>query len=108
MRRFTTPRFEVDVGADLTGCDVYITLRQGRREFDITDFDSVEVNDGVTTFAFTLTQAQSAKFAEGRYVEIQANVIDQAGYRVASDIAKIDMGRQLMEREASWQIPDLT
>lgn len=108
MRRFTTPRFEVDVGADLTGCDVYLTLRQGRREIDVTDFDSVTVDGDVTTLTFTLAQAQSARFSEGREVEIQANVIDQAGYRVSSEIAKIDMGRQLMEREVSWQRPDLT
>jgi hypothetical protein len=36
MRRYTTPRLLIKVsGADLTGCDVYVTFRQGRREHTV-------------------------------------------------------------------------
>lgn len=98
MRRFTTPSFEVSIDADLTGCDVYLTLRQGRRRLDITKFDSVTVNGDVTTLTFTLTQAQSAMFSEKSDVEVQANVKDQAGYRDATDTASFRFGRNILER----------
>lgn len=108
MRRFTTPTIVFEVGADLTGCDVYLTLRQGHRELTITDLEDVSVSDGITTFSVTLTQEQSARFADNRLIETQANIVDQSGYRVATDVATISIGRQLMEREAEWQSPDLT
>ena len=108
MRGFTTPTIVLEVGADLTGCDAYLTLRQGYREMTITDFEDVSVSNGVTTLSVTLTQEQSARFADNRPIEAQVNVIDQAGYRVATDIATIAIDRQLMEREAQWQSPDLT
>lgn len=56
MRRFTTPTITFEVGANLTGCDAYLTLRQGNRELTITDFEDVSVSDGVTTLSVTLTQ----------------------------------------------------
>ena len=108
MRRFTTPTITFEVGADLTGCDAYLTLRQGHRELTITDFDDMSVSEDVTTISITLTQEQSARFADNRPIEAQVNIVDQAGYRVATDVATISIGRQLMEREVEWQSPDLT
>ena len=99
MRRYTTPTLTFEIGADLTGCDVWITLRQGRRELTVIEFDAVEVSGGKTYVTLTLTQRQTAAFVMGRPVDVQANIIDSTGHRVASEVRQINVDRQLMERE---------
>ena len=58
----------------------------------------MEVDGDVTTFEFTLTQEQSGLFNFGLPVEVQANVIDHSGYRVASNIDGTYLDRQLNKR----------
>lgn len=100
MRRYTTPTIIVRIeGADLTGCDVYLTFRQGRREVTVTEFEGMEVGENATSLALTLTQLQTAGFDESKPVEVQANVVDYNQYRAASDIKEVTFGRQLLERE---------
>lgn len=97
MRRYTTPRILIKIeGADLTGCTLYLTFRQGRREVTIKDPDMTV--DGTTAYAeVRLSQLQTAKFREDEPVEVEANVIDSNGYRVASDIKETTFGRNLLE-----------
>lgn len=97
MRRYTTPRILVKIsGADLTGCTLYLTFRQGRREVTIKDPDMAV--DGTDTYAeVRLSQLQTAKFREDVPVEVEANVVDSNGYRVASDIKEATFGRNLLE-----------
>lgn len=84
MRRFTTPTIRAKIDADLTGCDVYLTFRQGKNELTISSFDEIEVSEGVTTLTFTLTQQMTAMFCNRDLVRVRANIVDQAGYRVAT------------------------
>lgn len=97
MRRYTTPRILVKIsGADLTGCTLYLTFRQGRREVTVKDPDMTV--DGTDAYAeVRLSQLQTAKFREDEPVEVEANVVDSNGYRVASDIKEATFGRNLLE-----------
>ena len=104
MRRFTTPTITLEVGADLTGCDAYLTLRQGFETLTIRldTLDDWTVTSEGATASVTLTQRQSARFGEGKPVEVQANVIDQNGYRAATDIVMAVFDRQLLEVTKSY------
>ena len=94
---FTTPTYIVAItGADLTGCTIVLTLRQGRTSLNVEEFGSVDVTSEQATVEFTLTQVQSARFSEDAPIEVQANVMDTNGYRVASDIATIELKRQIL------------
>lgn len=97
MRPYTTPTYLVKIsGADLTGCTIVLTLRQGRTSLNVEEFDSVDVTSEYTNVEFTLTQVQSARFSESEPVDVQANVIDSNGYRVASNIGTIELKRQIL------------
>lgn len=97
MRRYTTPRIIAKIeGADLTGCDVYFTIRQGLREHTIKNPPAVL--DGTDSyFELRLTQLQSARFRADRPVEVEANVVDSNNYRAGTDIVEHTIDRQLLE-----------
>jgi hypothetical protein len=97
MRRYTTPRLLIKVsGADLTGCDVYVTFRQGRREHTVKN-PPMQVDGTDAYMEVRLTQMQSARFRHDRPVEVEANVVDFNGYRAATNIAETSFDRQLLE-----------
>lgn len=97
MRRYTTPRIIIKVeGADLTGCDVYITFRQGLREHTVKN-PPMELDGTDAYLEVRLTQMQSARFRHDRPVKVEANVIDYNGYRAATDIVETSIDRQLLE-----------
>ena len=100
-RRYTTPSYDVQVtsDADLTGCDAYVTFRQGRRTVTVklSELDGYAVDGTTASATVTLTQEQTSAFKEGEDVEVQVNVIDQSGHRTASEIATTTFGRQLLE-----------
>lgn len=100
MRRFTTPTLAVTIGgADLTGCDAWLTLRQGDASLTLRldGSDGWSVGEGSATGSVTLTQEQTALFVADRDVEVQANVIDANGYRWATEVATCRFGRNLLE-----------
>lgn len=99
LRRYTTPSIGVSIaGADLTGCDVYLTLLQGGVTLTLRLDTSEDWQAGTeqASGTVTLTQDQSAMFEEGKDVEVQANAISQDGHRWASGIATVRFGRNLM------------
>lgn len=100
MRRYTTPTVALTVsGADLTGCEVLLTLRQGGKRLTLTASDSGDwtVGEGSSTGTVTLAQEQTALFEEGKDVEVQANVIGPDGRRAATGIVLCRFERNLLE-----------
>lgn len=97
MRRLSTPTFRVLVhGADLTGCDVYLTLKQGRKTITVKN-PAIEIDGTDATLTVTLTQEQTATFMEGRGVEVQVNAVDYNGYRIPTNIITVQFGRNILE-----------
>lgn len=100
MRRFTTPTVRLTIGgADLTGCDVLLTFRQGGDRITIRadESDDWTVSEDSATGTVTLTQKQTAVFDEGKDVEVQANVVDPNGNRFATGIAHVRFERNVLE-----------
>lgn len=105
---FTTPTYEIEVtDADLTGCEVLVTLQQGTHTLELSgdDLEWVRFEPGlrISVVAFTLTQEQSAGFLADSDIDIQVNIMDPAGYRAASDVdtkplLSRQLHREVMER----------
>lgn len=99
--RYTTPTQELVLnGADLTGCDVYVSYQQGLIGVDV-EADSVEYANGKTTVTVSLTQKQSSKFRAGK-VGVQVNWIYPNGKRDATTKKEIDVIGNLLDRVVAY------
>ena len=97
---YTTPLYRCRVkGADLTGMDLLLTMRQGKNVIELTneDFGCIDIDSQrmEALIAFNLTQEQSAGFVEGWPVKVQLNAIDPQGVRAATNIAYTTFFEQL-------------
>lgn len=99
MRRFTTPALPMTVPVDLTGADIYVTIKQGQRKLQKTGSDVISVYDsesGKTTLTVTLTQEETGAFLVEKSATIQVNWIFEDGTRSATNIKKIDVTENLL------------
>lgn len=99
MRRFTTPALPMTVPVDLTGADIYVTIKQGPRKLQKTGSDVVFVYDsesGKTTLTVTLTQEETGAFLAEKTATVQVNWIFSDGIRSATNIKKIDVTENLL------------
>ena len=105
-KRFETPSYDVEItsDADLEGCDVLLTFKQGDAKLTIrlNDVDGYQVDGGTANATVTLTQEQTGSFKSGVPVEIQANIVNQSGHRKATEIAKTTLGQQLLEEVRAY------
>lgn len=102
MINYTTPSITLEVeGADLTGNqDVYVTIVQGSIELTKKGTDLTVTYDSTTeisSIVFTLTQEESAQFAFSRSAQLQVNFINASGVRDATNIAQIDVLKNLLD-----------
>lgn len=86
MKRYTTPTITVTLqGIDLTGCDIYVTYKQGSK-LTLTIWDVDYEFDGTDSIiSYTLSQEQTAMFKAGSSATIQINWVTPAGKRDATD-----------------------
>lgn len=89
-----------DETVDLTGAEVYVTLRQGAFELELSG-DRVEASGHQATVY--LTQTESLKMKDNQNAEIQINWITTDALtggvsRGASDPASVPVGVQLLRR----------
>lgn len=99
MRRFTTPALPMTVPVDLTGADIYVTIKQGQRKLQKTGSDVISVYDsesGKTTLAMTLTQEETGQFLSEKKAYVQVNWIFADGTRDATNIKQIDVSENLI------------
>lgn len=99
MKRFTTPSIPMTVPVDLTGADIYVTIKQGQRKLQKTGSDVISVYDsesGKTTLTVTLTQEETGAFLAEKSATIQVNWIFEGGTRSATNIKKIDVSENLL------------
>lgn len=96
MRRGTTPAIVLTVDMDITAYTVYVTLKNHGSEVTLSnDSVTMELDDGKTSIAFSLTQEQTLKFGTGT-CEVQVRAIHD-GTAIATDIKTIDVNRILKE-----------
>lgn len=96
MKRGTTPTLTLTVDADISDWTKYVTFRANCRIVTIED-DRLEATyaDNMTTITLTLTQEETLALNVGA-CEVQVRAIKN-GTAVATDIAKVDVGRILKE-----------
>ena len=97
MIEWTTPTQPILVrGADLTACDVRVTLAQAGVRYDLAPDGMTYDADSGTLLVVRLTQEQTGALAPGA-ARLQVNAIDSAGYRAATKIYRVSIGQNLLE-----------
>lgn len=105
MRRYTTPTLSMTVPVDITGADIYVTIKQGQRKLQITGSDVVSVYDaesGKTELSVSLTQEETGAFLAEKSATIQVNWIFSDGTRDATNIQRIDVSENLLSEVISY------
>ena len=104
MINFTTPTITITVeNIDLTGEEVYVTLEQTGVELTKSGEDlSVSYESPDTTIVFTLTQEESAAFDYSKWAQVQVNFISSSGVRAATNIAQINVFKNLLDRVINY------
>lgn len=114
MIRYTTPAIPLLVeGKDLTqGQEIYVSMEQGPKDFPTAALEkrdsdltiSTETHGQITdtSITFTLTQEESAMFNLNQSVEIQVNWINASGVREATEIKRIPVMRNLLDRVIAY------
>lgn len=103
IRQFTTPTLAVEVGADLTGCDVWISIKcNGERTDHRFASDEIEVNGDTTTLKVPLTQEETGAYTVGQTIVLQANWITSDGVRRASEQRRITVTPNILDEVISY------
>ena len=99
MKRFTTPSILMTVPVDLTGADIYVTIKQGQRKLQKTGADVISVYDsesGKTELSVSLSQEETGAFLAEKKAYVQVNWIFLDGTRDATNIKQIDVSENLI------------
>ncbi len=103
MVKYTTPALPLIVeDIDLsTNEDVRVTFEQGTHKFtksgeDLHITTETHGQQTDTTITVVLTQAETGSFDDRSAIQIQVNYINASGRRDATNIAKIEAGRNLL------------
>lgn len=97
--RGTTPTFTVEVDADISDMDIYLTFAQGRVRIVKTGDDlDVAVDESVTVITCKLTQDETLMFAASKNVEVQIRAVRENGtVALATTIDEFSVRRVLQE-----------
>lgn len=95
MIRGTTPVITLKIlSRDLRECDIVVTIRNVKKTINKKNADmDIEYDDG-TLLTILMTQEETLAFAEGK-ASVQVNWLYPSGTREATNIAEIDIGKQL-------------
>lgn len=102
MIQFTTPAVTLTLkGVTFDGTEkVWVSIRQKESEIDITDA-TVDTSGEHPVITFTLTQEQTAGLALGSAL-IQVNWMTSGDERGATDIATVNVTRNLLDEVKSY------
>ena len=101
MRRWTTPTQRIVIhDVDLSNCDIYLTVNQGKNSVTFKS-PIVSTSDADTILEFDLTQKDTSGFSVGT-ATIQINWVTPNNKRFATDTATIKITKNLLEREVTY------
>ena len=98
MRQYTTPTLTLTVEGHTLTEDIYVTFSDQFRQkiFTIKNPPMTTTEEG-TEITVELTQEQTAKFATRSMIYVQVNWFTSNGKRVATDIAEVGVGENLLK-----------
>ena len=108
MIKYTTPTISLTIeGIDISSQNVYVTLEQGSIELTKTGSDLTITTETVesvanTEISFELTQEESALFKFNASVSVQVNWISAQGVRGATEIKKISVLQNLLDKVVEY------
>lgn len=108
MINYTTPTIYLTVEEhDLSGMDVYVSLEQGNIELtksgdDITVTTTTHDQVTDTNISVPLTQQETAAFNFDGKVSVQVNFINSQGVRDATEIKKVSVFRNLLDKVIAY------
>lgn len=101
MIQYTTPtNRHIVKGIDLTGCDVWVSYEQGKRELDIKAADvTFDGEDTIVTVKFTQEQTSAFKVGD---VKFQVNWVYPDGTRDATSQKTTKMEPNLLNKVVEY------
>lgn len=107
IERGTTQEVTITIiGWNLTGCDIYVTFKQGARKVTRKTMDSVTYANNATKIVLTLTQQETLTFEDKKSGLVQVRWIDASGDAHKTQTAKFDVDELLYEAVLTKEADD--
>lgn len=107
IERGTTQEVTITIiGWNLTGCDIYVTFKQGARKVTRKTMDSVTYANNATKIVLTLTQQETLTFEDKKSGLVQVRWIDASGDAHKTQTARFDVDELLYEAVLTKEADD--
>lgn len=107
IERGTTQEVTITIiGWNLTGCDIYVTFKQGARKVTRKTMDSVTYANNATKIVLTLTQQETLTFEDKKSGLVQVRWVDASGDAHKTQTAKFDVDELLYEAVLTKEADD--
>ena len=104
IERGTTQLITITIkGWDLTGCDIYVTFKQGNNVLTKTTMDSVVYANNQTKLKVTLTQGDTLRFADNADGQLQVRWVGSDGDARKTKVAPFRTDEALYEKTIEWE-----
>ena len=104
IERGTTQLITITIkGWDLTGCDIYVTFKQGNNALTKTTMDSVVYANNETKLKLTLSQGDTLRFADNSDGQLQVRWIDSNGSALKTKVATFRTDEALYDKAIEWE-----
>ena len=107
IERGTTQEVTITIiGWNLTGCDIYVTFKQGARKVTRKTMDSVTYANNATKIVLTLTQQETLTFEDKKSGLVQVRWVDASGDAHKTQTARFDVDELLYEAVLTKEADD--
>lgn len=102
MKLYETATQEFRVDGDFSNTEVIMSFRQGRISLNKKPV-RLEYSGVYTKIYTSFSQNETADFDPTKAVYVQANFIWPSGARKTSDVVKLRIGQNLLDREVAYE-----
>lgn len=107
IERGTTQEITITIiGWNLTGCDIYVTFKQGARRVTRKTLDSVTYANNATKIVLTLTQQETLTFEDKKSGLAQVRWVDASGDVHKTQTVRFDVDELLYEAVLTKEADD--